>query len=364
MHVKCILSSQKKTSMEPKSSLQFSFSQLVKEFVDSFGCTGTIDSLKVSLEKSTGIYRSLFTINYNSTAISPETPLRSLKSEQLTVVLCKETTITINFELKDDPARKSFIKMLPENTITELMQAIKEKFHIPVDQQRLYLMGKALRVGTLKKRRVDNGSKIVVSAKTFEMNFKILGGSQYSVLANALLTIDQLREKMQGLKPELEGKFIRFEGMYTGQKLGEINVNDKEMYEVAVFDSVPANVFTKRLSGGTLTIQVDLNEYVYELKVKISNREGIPADAIRLIYSGLQLEDNLPLSCYKIENKSTIHMALRLRGCQLNLCFEILPDLYYSPIQQYLRSTLQQKLQEGEKIIFIYKRGSKLQNKF
>ena len=73
-------------------------------------------------------------------------------------------------------------------------------------------------------------------------------------------------------------------------------------------------IFVAMLSGRSITIEVDAEDTVENIKAKVQDREGVRPEDQRLLFHGKQLEDEYTLNDYQIVNSSTLHLVMRLRG--------------------------------------------------
>ncbi|KAG2386239.1 hypothetical protein C9374_002685 [Naegleria lovaniensis] len=73
-------------------------------------------------------------------------------------------------------------------------------------------------------------------------------------------------------------------------------------------------IFVKSVTGKTLTLQIERNDHIEKIKSQISEKENIPTCQQRLLFGGKPLQDLKTVLDYDIQQESTIHLLLSLKG--------------------------------------------------
>jgi len=89
------------------------------------------------------------------------------------------------------------------------------------------------------------------------------------------------------------------------------------IYEVQVQTKVNTiiddtiQIVAKTVDGDSITLKTLPSDTVEKLKLKLQEKEGIPVDQQRILFSGKQLEDNRTLAEYNVQEGSIVHVATK-----------------------------------------------------
>ena len=282
----------------------------------------TIASIKEKLRETEGIPASDMRLVFAGKHLEDDRIVSdyNMRSES-TIYLLLRLRGGMQIFVKTLTGRTMTVNIEGANTVAELKEKIREHEGIPADQQRLVFAGKCL-----EDDRVLNDYNIQKES-TVHLLLRLIGGMQIFVKTLTGRTITEnvdwtssvvkLKEKIEereGIPKDMQRLVYAGKWFEDSKTLSDYNIKENITIHLILFLRGGMQIFVRTLTGKTATIEVDGTETIADLKEKLREREGIPADQQRLVFAGKLLEDDRTISDYNIRKESTVHLLLRLKG--------------------------------------------------
>ena len=276
----------------------------------------TVKSIKDKIHKEEKIPPDKHNLTLDGKLLEDAFALSDYNNQERCMLQLEMIPLDMQIFIITPAGNKYTLEINASDTIKSIKVKIEEEGNIPPERQDLMFGEKLLEDEcTLSGYNIKNEATIHLrerSTQSINLFFKMLTGRIISLEVGPSDRIDKVKAmiyKREGIPPAQQKLIFDRVHLEDEHMLSYHNIQSQSI----LYLLVRLKVLVKTPTGKSITLEVMAIDTIQDLKIMIQGKEDIPPDHQRLIFAGKFLKDEHTLSDYDIQNKSIIHLILRIR---------------------------------------------------
>ena len=206
-----------------------------------------------------------------------------------------------------------------------------------------------------------------------EIDIKMFNGTAFTLLVNRSDSIENLKKEVKsksGIPVERQHLSLAGRELKNELALSDYDVKSRPILLLNLRSFRCIKILVTVSTGEEVTLEVDPNDFIDDVKMKIQDEVGIPPQSQNLTLDGKNLEDGHSVSYYKIQGKSSLNLYLksaRIGSMQISInnlqtrrviTLEVKPDSSIEDVKNQIKD-IEGIFPEQQCLIF---RGKELKN--